>query len=439
MHPTPPPPRTAHDSTPHDDDPRGAASHARPPGRARVVAATAFAVITCAGVLTGMPNLLIDPWRATFGWSHATLSVAVAVATLLYGLTAPFAAALMDRAGMRRVAVAALGSVAIGAALTTVVTTPWQLVLAWGVLVGLGTGAIATAFGALVAERWFTTHRGLVTGFLGSATMFGGMVLLPLLATVLDRTGWRTATLTVAGGVVAVALVAGLLLRDRPAGARRTTPTDVVPRTAPGTVHRTLTVLRAAARPGPFWVVAGTFAVCGASTSGVMMTHFVPAAGDAGLPATTASALLAVMGVVNVLGTVAAGWLTDRVEPYRILAGTYLLRATSLAALPALLGPGVTPGLVVFTVSFGLLDLATVPPTIALCREHFGADGTIVFAWTSAAHQIGAGLAALAAGTVRAATGTYDPAWWGAAVLCVLAGLLCAARLRGRVAPDRVR
>jgi predicted MFS family arabinose efflux permease len=191
-------------------------------------------------------------------------------------------------------------------------------------------------------------------------------------------------------------------------------------------------VLRTAARPGPFWVVAGTFAVCGASTSGVMMTHFVPAAGDAGLPATTASTLMALMGVVNVLGTVAAGWLTDRTDPYRILTGIYLLRAASLATLPALLGPGVTPGLIVFTLSFGLLDLATVPPTIALCREHFGTDGTIVFAWTSAAHQIGAGLAALAAGTVRAATGTYDPAWWGVAALCVVAGVLCVTRSRGR-------
>lgn len=406
------------------------------------MAAAAFAVITCAGVLTGLPNLLLDPWRAAFGWSHATLSVAVAVATVLYGLTAPFAAALMDRAGMRRVAVAALGSVATGAALTTVVATPWQLVLTWGVLVGLGTGAIATAFGALVAERWFTTHRGLVTGFLGSATMFGGMVLLPLLATVLERTGWRTTTLAVAGGVVAVAVVAGLLLRDRPAGPPGPGPAvPAVPSMpaapAPGTVRRTLRVLRTAARPGPFWVVAGTFAVCGASTSGVMMTHFVPAAGDAGLPATTASTLLALMGVVNVLGTVAAGWLTDRADPYRILTGTYLLRAVSLAALPALLGPGVTPGLVVFTVSFGLLDLATVPPTIALCREHFGADGTIVFAWTSAAHQVGAGLAALAAGTVRAATGTYDPAWWGAAALCVLAGLLCVGRSSRRATPVR--
>ncbi|MGW1834916.1 MFS transporter [Streptomyces sp. BBFR2] len=404
--------------------PRGGGFH-----RAWLIALVGFVVITCAGTFTGMPNLLVNPLHETFGWSHGTVSLAVSVNTVLYGLTAPFAAALMDRLGVRRVVVGALCVIAVGACLTTVISSPWQLVLCWGVLVGLGCGSIAMAFGALIADRWFAARRGLVTGFLSSATMFGGMVLLPLLSEVTNRSGWRSATLTVAGVAVAVAVLSFLLLRDHPAdlGLAPYGAVRPVPRPAPasGTALRALRVLRSVLRPGPFWLVAGTFAVCGASTNGVMMAHFVPAAHDAGMPSTTASTLLAIMGALNVVGTIAAGWCTDRFDPRWLLAATYALRGVSLALLPGLMGPGMTPSMLFFTVSFGLLDLATVPPTIALCREFFGTESTIVFAWVNAAHQVGAGLATLLAGVVRDRSGSYTTVWFGVAALCGVAAVLC--------------
>ncbi|MFI1200396.1 MFS transporter [Streptomyces sp. NPDC020883] len=413
-------PSTAENATP----PRRQGLH-----RAWLIALVGFTVITCAGTFTGMPNLLVNPLHDSFGWSHGTVSLAVSVNTVLYGLTAPFAAALMDRLGVRRVVVGALLVIAVGACLTTVITAPWQLVLCWGVMVGLGCGSIAMAFGALIADRWFAARRGLVTGFLSSATMFGGMVLLPLLSEITNRSGWRTATLTVTAVAVAVAAVAFLLLRDHPAdlglapyGAAQPVPK---PAPVPGTVLRALRVLRSVAKPGPFWLVAGTFAVCGASTNGVMMAHFVPAAHDAGMSSTTASTLLAVMGAVNVVGTIIAGWCTDRFDPRWLLAGTYALRGVSLAFLPGLMGPSISPAMVFFTLSFGLLDLATVPPTIALCREFFGANSTIVFAWVNAAHQVGAGLATLLAGMARDITGSYTAVWLGVAALCGLAAALC--------------
>ncbi|WP_278234443.1 MFS transporter [Isoptericola sp. AK164] len=417
-----------------------------PVTRAVVVAATAFVVIVCAGVFVGLPNLLVGPLHEELGWSYGTISVAIAVNTVLYGLTAPFAAAATDRLGVRRVAVAALLLVAGGAVTTTAVTAPWQLVLAWGVLVGLGCGAIATAFGALVAERWFTRHRGLVTGLLTSGTMFGGMVLLPVLAGLTTTAGWRAATWVVAGVAGAVALAAAGLLRDRPGADRPDRRASVgapsaaasAPRAAdpaPGAVRRSLAALARLARTGPFWLVVVTFAVCGASTNGVMMSHFVPAAADVGLGPALASTLLAVMGAVNVAGTVAAGWGTDRVDPRLLLTGTYALRAVSLAALPVLLGPDLTPALVVFAVSFGLLDLATVPPTVALCREYFGLDGAVVFAWLTGAHQVGAAGAALGAGVVRDLTGSYAPAFVAVAVLCALAAAASALIRRQPMAP----
>ncbi|WP_037569210.1 MFS transporter [Phaeacidiphilus oryzae] len=415
-----------------------------PPGprirRAWIIAAVGFAVMTCAGTFTGMPDLLIDPLHASFGWSRGAISIAVSVNMAVYGLTAPFAAALMDRIGIRPVVAGALAVITAGAAATTVMTSVWQMVLYWGVMVGLGSGAIAMAFGALIAERWFAARRSLVTGILSSATMFGGMVCLPALSELTDNSGWRTATLTVAAVAGAVAVVGYLVLRDR--------PTDVgvppygasgliaepEPVPVPGSARRALRVLGEVARPGPFWLVAGTFAICGASTNGVMMSHFVPAAHDHGMPRTAASTLLAVMGVFNVVGTIASGWLTDRFDPRWLLAAYYALRGVTLALLPGLLGPAVDPAVIFFTISFGLLDLATVPPTIALCRDFYGADSTIVFAWVNAVHQLGAGLAALLAGAARDAAGTYTPMWFTVAGLCAFAGVLSAGIRRPRSA-----
>lgn len=396
--------------------------------RAWLITAAGFTVIACAGTFTGMPDLLIDPLHASFGWSRGAISVAVSVNMVLYGLTAPFAAALMDRVGIRRVAAGALLVITAGAALTTVMTSVWQLVLCWGVMVGLGTGAIAMAFGALIADRWFAARRGLVTGVLSSATMFGGMVCLPGLSEITSSAGWRASALTVAGIAAIVAVAAYLVLRDHPAdaglppyGAPRVVPK---PDPVPGSVGRTLRVLVAVGKPGPFWLVAGAFAICGASTNGIMMSHFVPAAQDHGMPGTAASTLLALMGVFNVAGTIASGWLTDRFDPRWLLAACYALRGVSLALLPGLLGPAIDPAMIFFAVSFGLLDLATVPPTIALCRDFYGDDAVIVFGWINAAHQVGAGLAALLAGMARDAAGTYTAVWFALAGLCALAAVL---------------
>lgn len=190
-------------------------------------------------------------------------------------------------------------------------------------------------------------------------------------------------------------------------------------------------MLFAALRTGPFWLLAGTFAICGASTNGIMWTHFTPAAQDHGMPTTVAASLLAVIGVVNVAGTIGSGWLTDRFSPRLLLVGYYLLRGTSLMFLPVLLAPTVRPAMLVFVVLFGLIDVATVPPTIALCRELHGEDGAIVFGWVSAAHQVGAGLVAFAGGVTRDLLGSYDAVWLGAAALCAAAALMAAA-IRGR-------
>ncbi|WP_329068083.1 MFS transporter [Streptomyces sp. NBC_01429] len=395
------------------------------------VAGSAALAIVVAGALTTLSGVLVGPLHTTFGWSRATVGVAVSVNMVLYGLTAPFAAALMDRFGLRHVASVALGLVATGALLTTVMTASWQFVLCWGLFVGLGSGATAATFAATVSQRWFVRARGLVTGVLTAAGVFGQFVFLPVLSWVTERHGWRPALVTAALAALAVLPLALLLLRDHPAdaGLKPYGGTEFVPRPAPprGAGRRTVRVLLGAARTAPFWLLAGVFAVCGASTNGILWSHFVPAAHDHGMSATTASTLLALIGVFNIVGTVGSGWLTDRCDPRRLLAGCFVLRGLSLVLLPALMSGTAGASLVLFAVFFGVLDVATVPPVIALCRERYGADSAIVFGWVSAAHQIGAGLMAGLGGLVRDVFGTYDPVWVGSGALCAVAALMAPA------------
>ncbi|MGW6574300.1 MFS transporter [Streptomyces sp. NPDC054945] len=395
--------------------------------RAWFVAAVAFVTIIGAAGFASLPGLLIEPLHAEFDWSRGTIGLAVSVNLALYGLTAPFAAALMDRFGIRRVVALALLVIASGSLATVWMTEPWQLVLFWGVLVGLGSGSMALAFAATVTNRWFTARRGLVTGILTAAGASGQLVFLPLLAWLVDQHGWRPATVTVSLAALAVSPFVWLLMRDHPADvglapyggtyAEKPAPT-------PGATRRALRVLLDAARTGPFWLLAGTFAICGASTNGLVKTHFVPAAHDHGMPVTAAAGLLAVVGVFDVIGTVASGWFTDRFDSRRLLAVYYALRGISLLFLPILLAPSVRPPLVFFIVFYGLDWVATVPPTIALCREHYGEDGAIVFGWVLASHQIGAALVAFLGGLTRDLTGSYDTVWYASGALCAMAALM---------------
>ncbi|MFE0603446.1 MFS transporter [Streptomyces sp. NPDC058892] len=395
--------------------------------RAWYVASVTFVTIIGAAGFASLPGLLIEPLHEEFDWSRGTIGAAVSVNLALYGITAPFAAALMDRFGIRRVVAVALTVIAVGAAATVWMTAPWQLVLCWGVLVGLGSGSMALAFAATVTGRWFTARRGLVTGILTAAGASGQLVFLPLLAWLVDRHGWRPATVTVAVAALAVVPFVWLLLRDHPADVGLAPYGGTyAPRPAPaaGAARRALKVLADAARSGPFWLLAGTFAICGASTNGLVRTHFVPAAHDHGMPVTAAAGLLAVIGVFDVVGTVASGWFTDRFEPRRLLAVYYALRGVSLLFLPILLAPSVRPPLVFFIVFYGLDWVATVPPTIALCREHYGDDGAIAFGWVLASHQIGAAVVAFLGGLVRDLTGSYDVVWYASGALCAVAALM---------------
>ncbi|WP_191834140.1 MULTISPECIES: MFS transporter [Tsukamurella] len=401
----------------------------RAPHYAWIVAGVAFVTMLGAAGFRSVPGVMMDPLHMEFGWSHATIGAAMSVNMALFGLTAPFSAALMDKLGVRPVVIGALTLVAAGTGLAVFMTDAWQLVLLWGVLVGLGTGSLSTAFVATIAMRWFVARRGLVTGVLTAASATGQLIFLPVVAALSEAHGWRTATLVVTAVAVAVIPVAGLFLRSWPAqlGLPPFGGSEVVAPAAPagGAVKAAFAGLAAGARRPAFWLLAASFAICGATTNGLLQTHFIPAAGDHGMPATAAASLLALIGVFDVIGTIASGWLTDRVDSRILLVVYYLGRGLALALLPALLSPGIAPGLLVFILFYGLDWVATVPPTMALAREHFGESTPVVFGWIFASHQLGAAVAAFGAGYIRDASGGYDPAFYTAGALCVAAAAMC--------------
>ncbi|GAA2834467.1 MFS transporter [Crossiella cryophila] len=396
--------------------------------RAWVVAAVAFVALVGAAGFRATPGVLINPLQQEFGWPLGTISLAVSINLLLFGLTSPFAAALMERFGIRKVVACALVLVAAGSGLTVFMTASWQLVLLWGVFVGLGTGSMALAFVATVTTRWFVKHRGIVTGVLTAGSAAGQLVFLPVQALLVESYGWRWASLVVALGALAVAPLVLWLLRDHPAEVGLTaygaTGEPQAPaRPAGGAARRALTALAAASRVKTFWFLVVGFAICGMSTNGLVGTHFIPAAHDHGMPTTTAAGLLALVGIFDIVGTVFSGWLTDRVDSRLLLGAYYLLRGVSLFVLPSLFDASAGPSMLVFIIFYGLDWVATVPPTVALCREHFGADGPVVFGWVFASHQIGAAIAATGAGLLREHLGTYTASWYLAAGLCMIAAV----------------
>jgi predicted MFS family arabinose efflux permease len=412
--------------------------------RAWLIAAVTFVTMLGAAGFRSVPSVLMDPLHADFGWSHATIGSAMSINMTLFGLMSPFAAALMDRFGIRPVVSVALVLVATGSGLTVFMTSSWQLLLLWGVLVGLGTGSMSMAFVATVSTRWFVARRGLVSGILTAANATGQLIFLPIVAALTEHHGWRPASITVALAALAVVPLVLLLMRDHPhdVGLRAygATPAEPGPPRAArigSGAGAAVRALRAAARVPVFWLLAGSFAVCGATTNGLIGTHFIPAATDHGMPPTTAAGLLALVGIFDIVGTIGSGWLTDRVDPGALLVGYYVGRGLALLALPSLLGPQTTASTWVFILFYGFDWVATVPPTVALCRRHFGDSAPIVFGWVFAAHQFGAAMAASAAGYIRDMSGSYDLAFYLAAGLCNVAALLCVAARSGarRLAP----
>ena len=391
-----------------------------------IVAAVGFVTLITAAGFRSTTGVLIVPLQDEFGWSRGTIGAAVAINLVLYGLGGPFSAALIERFGVRRIVIGALLGVSVGSSLPIFMTAPWQLDFLWGIVNGLATGAIAIPLAAIIANRWFVERRGLVTGVLTASSATGQLIFLPVLAAIVTHWGWRYASITVSLVALGVVLpLVALFMRDRPAemglmpfGA---TEPDPLPAAAGNPFASAIDGLRMARTSSAFWLLAGSFFICGLSTNGLIGTHLIPAAMDHGLGEVAAASLLATIGVFDIVGTTCSGWLTDRYDPRLLLFWYYGLRGLSLLALPYVFG---SPhfGLILFVVFYGLDWIATVPPTVALTAEIFGRERVgVVFGWIFCSHMFGAALAAWGAGAIRTWFGGYGWAFGSAGLLCLFA------------------
>src|SRR5580692_1669854 len=400
-----------------------------------MVGVTFLAALISAGSV-GAPGVFIVPLQHEFGWSTAEISSALSIRFILFGLMAPFAAALLNRYGLRQVTLTAQ-LIIISALLTSLAMTQvWQLMLLWGVVIGIGTGMTALVLGATIAARWFAARRGLVVGILTASVATGQLVFLPLLAAITERMGWRIALglVCVMLGVSATAVL--LLMRDRPGdlglrpfGDEGTEPLAPPPPNTAPIMAAALGTLRDAAKQRVFWILFATFFICGASTNGLVQVHLIPMCLDFGIPQVQAASLLAAMGVFDFFGTIFSGWLSDRYDNRWLLFWYYGLRGLSLLMLP--FTEFSFYGLSLFAMFYGLDWIATVPPTVRLTAQRFGAErANLVFGWIFAGHQMGAGFAAFGAGLSRTVLLSYLPAFFVAGALCIFASLITLAIAR---------
>ncbi|MGJ4970965.1 MULTISPECIES: MFS transporter [unclassified Bradyrhizobium] len=400
-----------------------------------MVAVTFFTALVSAGTV-GAPGVFIVPLQQEFGWSTAEISSALSIRFVLFGLMAPFAAALLNRYGLRNITLLAQLIVVTALLSSLAMSQVWHLVLLWGVVIGIGTGMTALVLGATIATRWFVARRGLVVGILTASVATGQLVFLPLLASLTERLGWRVALglICIMLGVSATAVL--LLMRDRPSdlGLRPYGDNGTDPIAAPSPVTTpilaaALGTLRDASRAPVFWMLFATFFICGASTNGLVQVHLIPMCLDFGIPQVQAASLLAAMGMFDFVGTIVSGWLSDRYDNRWLLFWYYGLRGLSLLFLP--FTDFSFYGLSLFAMFYGLDWIATVPPTVRLTAQRFGPErANLVFGWVFAGHQLGAGTAAFGAGLSRTLLQSYLPAFFTAGALCIVAALLALAIAR---------
>ncbi len=402
---------------------------------------TFFTLMATAGFRSA-PSVLIVPLEEAFGWSRSQIATAVSINVLLFGLVAPFAAALMERFTVRKVVMAALMVVAISSTSTILMTEPWHLWALWGIGVGAGAGSMALVFAATIANRWFVAKKGIVVGALTAATATGQLIFLPLLSHFALNYGWRSVSITVGAASAAVVPFIFLFLKEKPEalGIKPYGAPDgwqPAPRSEMSAGQLAIDTAVQSSKSRDFWILFGTFFVCGLSTNGLIGTHFIPAAHDHGMPTTVAASLLALIGVFDVIGTIFSGYLTDRIDPRRLLFFYYGLRGLSLFLLPSILYSSLHPSTLVFIIFYGLDWVATVPPTIVLCRQVLGPQrATVVYGWVFVGHQIGASVAALSAAVLRVKLGDYALSFYISATMCLIAALAVLRIAKGKNAVE---
>jgi len=390
-------------------------------------------VVVFIGMLAGVgvrasPGVMIVPLERAFGWDKATIAGAISVNIILLGVLGPFLTGLMQIIGLKRTMLGCLAILMLGTGLSLFMTSPWQLFLTWGLLVGIGSGAGAVGIAGAVANRWFAQRTGLAMGLLTSANAAGQLIFLPILAMMAERYGWQGVSISVTLAIAAVLPIVWIMLPESPAkiGLPAYGATEIrAPEGAAGGNPITVAFgsLARASRSMDFWLLCITFAICGFSTNGLINTHMIAYCADFGISEVNGAWILAVIGVFSLIGSAASGWLCDRYSPRVLLFWYYGLRGLSLVIIPFTSFDPISLG--IFAVFYGLDWVATGPATFALTNEVFGRrDTPVILSWIFAAHQVGGALAAVGAGAMRDMSGSYFLAFVISGITCLAASLL---------------
>jgi sugar phosphate permease len=396
-----------------------------------VVTAVTFLALLAASSVRAAPGVFIVPLEQEFGWDRAVISLAVSISLITFGLGGPIGGTLVDRIGPRRALLGGLGMIVVGLYFLLSLRDLWVLYVLWGVLIGVGTGIASQVTGATVAHRWFRTHRGLVIGLFGAATSVGQLIFVPQMMALTVSEGWRAGITLVMLAALAVAVPVLFLMRDRPSDVgTRAYGEGATISAAEQAADARRTPLSAALRTRDFWLLAGSFFVCGYTSNGLVGTHLIPHAMEHGFTAVTSATAVGVMGAMNVVGTLASGWLSDRYDNRKLLAAYYGFRAMSLFALPFIFE---SQWLYVFAFAYGLDWIATVPPTVNLTASIFGrASLGQLYGWIFFSHMCGAAVAAYAGGYFHTVIGDYH-------LMFISAGIMgfIAVSLALRISPAR--
>ena len=392
-----------------------------------ILAICFLTTLTSAGVRSS-PSVLIHPLEAEFGWSRALIASAVSMNLLLFGIAAPISGWLIDRFGPRKVMLGSLTLLILGVSGTMTMNQFWQFFLVWGVIVGLGAGGVGSVLTATVGNRWFVAKRGLVLGILGSASSAGQIIFLPLFMAMITYAGWRLGSMALIVVALILLPLIYLFMRDDPAevglepygaGQSKVASSSGLAGLRGMRSGKASITLREVVRAPTFWLLAGSFFVCGGTANGLIGTHLIPHEIDLGIPQIAAASILGVMGGLNIVGTIFSGWMIDRVQPQRWLALVYALRGVSLLVLPFVQD---VSGFFVFAVIYGLDWFATVPPSMAITADTFGRENVgKVYGWIFMSHQIGAAIMASSAGALRTWLGDYQFAFLSGGVIAMIA------------------
>ncbi|WP_144549437.1 MFS transporter [Bacillus sp. X1(2014)] len=394
-----------------------------------ILSITFFSIIV-AGIVRSSSGVFIEPFEKEFGWDRSIISLAFAVGLFLYGISGPFMAALIEVLGLKKMMLLSMVTLLIGTLLTLMMQHSWQLIIIWGIIIGIGSGLFLTVLSPYVVTRWFEKRRGLVLGILTASTATGQLILLPILANIIERYSWRwaIALIMILSGIMLVFILFFMKNSPKEIGIlpyglkKEIEDNNKVQKKNP--IIIAFNGLFEAVKVKEFWLLAGSFFICGLSTSGLIGTHFVSFCTGYGIPLVTAASLLSLMGVFDLLGTTISGWLSDRYDNRWLLFWYYVLRGASLVLLPIALSKGSFMLLFIFSVFYGLDWIATVPPTVGISRQVFGIEKSgIVYGWISASHQAGAAVAAYGGGLIYKFFNSYTWTFFLAGVFCILASL----------------